>query len=130
MLTCTSRPRSLEFKIADVEEERTELLADARAQNSPAVQAWSVACSGTTISIGWHTTTIMHELKGPVSIELRETDEDVTFVAVHQVTRTVNRLETEEFSADDLLPGLQRGDAAKIELSIFSPGKRTWALSA
>ncbi len=123
MLTCTSRPRSLEFKIADVEEERTQLLADARAQNSPAVRVWSVAFSGTTISIGWCTTAIMHEPKGPVSIELRETDEDVTFVAVHQVTGTVDRLETEEVSPDDLLTGLQRGDAAKIELSTFSPRK-------
>ena len=130
MLTCTSRPRSLEFKIADVEEERTQLLADARAQNSTAVRAWSAVYAGTTISIGWHTTTIIHELKGPVSIELRETDEDVTFVAVHQVTGTVDRLETEEVSPDDLLTGLQRGDAAKIELSTFSPRKRTWALSA
>lgn len=77
----------------------------------------------TTISIGWHTTTIIHELKGPVLIELRETDEDVTFIAVHQVTGTVDRLETEEVSPDDLLTGLQRGDAAKIELSTFSPRK-------
>ncbi len=107
----------LEFKIADVEEERTQLLADARAQNSTAVRVLSVVYPGTTISIGWHTTTIKHELKGPVSIELRAIDEDVTFVAVNQVTGTIDHLETEEVSADDLLTGLQRDDATKIELS-------------
>ncbi|MCH8964471.1 MAG: DUF342 domain-containing protein [Planctomycetes bacterium] len=107
---------ALEFKIADVEAERSQLLADARAQNSPAVRVLSIVYPGTTISIGWHTTTIKHELKGPVSIELREIDEDVTFVAVNQLTGTVDHLETEEVSADDLLAGLQRDDVTKIEL--------------
>ncbi len=106
----------LEFKIADVEAERSQLLADARAQNSPAVRALSIVYPGTTISIGWHTTTIKHQLKGPVLIELCEVDEDVTFVAINQNTGTIDHLETEKVSADDLLAGLQRDDATKVEL--------------
>ena len=76
----------------------------------------SVVYPGTTISIGWHTTTIKRELKGSISIELREIDEVATFVAVNQVTGMIDHLETEEVSADDLLTGLQRNDATKVEL--------------
>ncbi len=77
----------------------------------------SIVYPGTTISIGWHVTTINNALRGPVSIELRKIDEDVTFVAVNQVTGTVDHLETREISADDLLTGLQRDDGAKVALS-------------
>jgi len=108
---------SLEFEIDDVESKRLQLLADARAQNSPAVRVLGEVYPGTTISIGWHRTTIKRELKGPVSIEIREIDEDVTFVAVNQVTGTLDHLETEEVSADDLLAGLQRDEASKVELA-------------
>ncbi len=106
----------LEFKIADVEAERSQLLADAHAQNSPTVRVLSVVYPGTTISIGWHSTTIKRELKGSISIELREIDEVATFVAVNQVTGMIDHLETEEVSADDLLMGLQRNDATNVEL--------------
>lgn len=77
----------------------------------------SIVYPGTTISIGWHVTTINNALRGPVSIELRKINEDVTFVAVNQVIGTVDHLETEEVSADDLLTGLQRDDVTKVALS-------------
>ena len=87
-------------------EQRDKLLADGSPKETPRVRVSGVIHAGTTISIDLRTVHFDKELKGPISIERREVENVTEFVAVNQLSGSINVLPSMEISGEALLESI------------------------
>jgi len=90
-------------KIHEEEQRSKQLLEDRKALDKPAVHVSGIIHPRVTISIGTRVLMIEHEMRGPVSIELRKVDGATEFVAANPLTSSVTVLKSHKVSTEDLI---------------------------
>lgn len=101
------RSAQADFKISEARRRRDELMQEALSEKTPSVKVSQMIYPGVTIAMGTQSVLIKKEIAGPVSIELRDEEEGLHFVAVNQVSGGTEILPSVELPIEQLLEGLQ-----------------------
>ncbi len=111
--------REIDAEVVEAEKQRARILADARAENPPRVLVTKTIHPGVSISIGKRAIRFQKELKGPVAIEKCKMDNVTEFVALSQLTGSIQVLASMKLPLDELLEGFEdeRGPEPNPEAS-------------
>lgn len=80
---------AMDAEVVDVENKRTTMLLESRAHGIPYVLVTRMVHEGVTIRIGRRATSFRKEMPGPVKIEKRKLENVTEFVAVNQLTGSI-----------------------------------------